>query len=91
MGAKNYSDTSRLIRNINSYIFMGLDNKKFKDLISLTEADELYGISSAHLRRLAIQGKLGAQKIGRNWVTTKEAIEEYLRNRRPPGRPKRLD
>jgi excisionase family DNA binding protein len=70
---------------------MGLDNKGFKDLISLSEAEELFGISNAHLRRLAIQGKIGAKKIGRNWLTTKEFIQEYLNTRKPPGRPRKLD
>lgn len=69
---------------------MGLDNKGFKDLISLSEAEELFGISSAHLRRLAIQGKLKARKIGRNWVTTNDAVKEYNQNRRAPGRPMRI-
>lgn len=58
-------------------------------LISLAEASQISNLSQDHLRRLAEQGKLKAQKIGRNWVTTKEAVEEYLQNRRPPGRPKK--
>jgi excisionase family DNA binding protein len=59
------------------------------ELISLKEASELYGLSSDHLRLLAEQGKFKAQKIGRNWVTTRKAVEEYLKNRRIPGRPKK--
>lgn len=61
------------------------------DLIPLADASRLSGLSNDHLRRLAEQGKLRAQKIGRNWVTTEKAVEEYLKNRKPPGRPKRLD
>lgn len=59
------------------------------ELISLKDASIFCGLSPDHLRRLAEQGKLRAQKIGRNWVTTKEAVEEYIKNRKPPGRPKK--
>jgi excisionase family DNA binding protein len=61
------------------------------NLISLQQASQLCDLSADHLRRLAEQGKLHSRKIGRNWVTTNEAVEEYLQNRRPPGRPKKLD
>ena len=47
-------------------------------LISLKEAAALAGLSADHLRRLAEQGKLQARKIGRNWVTTPEAVREYV-------------
>ena len=54
------------------------------DLISLSEAAEISGLSHDHLRRLAGQGELWAKKIGRYWVTTEKADREYLsRNRRP--------
>jgi excisionase family DNA binding protein len=59
-------------------------------LISLSEASEFSGLSSDHLRRLAEQNKLKALKIGRNWITSREAIEDYLKQRNPPGRPKKL-
>ena len=57
-------------------------------LLTLSQASEICSLSQDHLRRLAEQGKLKADKIGRNWVTTKEAVVEYLQNRRAPGRPK---
>jgi excisionase family DNA binding protein len=50
-------------------------------LISLEEAAALSGLSDAHLRRLAEQGRLRARKIARNWVTTEEAVTEYLNDR----------
>ena len=64
-------------------------NDPFKDLISLEEASEISGLSNDHLRRLAEQGKLDAKKIGRNWITTKEAITYYMEKRKPRGRPKK--
>jgi hypothetical protein len=49
-------------------------------LISLTEAAALSGLSSAQLRLLAIKGRLRAFKVGRNWITTPEAVAEYMDN-----------
>ena len=60
-----------------------------ENLISLREAAEIANMSPDHLRRLAEQGKLDAKKIGRNWITTKEAITKYIEKRRPRGRPKK--
>ncbi len=51
-----------------------------EQLISLAEAAALSGLSASHLRHLAEAGKLKAQKIARNWVTTELAVAEYLRN-----------
>ena len=58
------------------------------DLIPLSKAAELCGLSPDHLRRLAGQGELWAIKIGRNWVTTEDAVNNYLALNRRPG-PKR--
>ena len=60
------------------------------DLISLQEASKLSGLSHDHLRRLAGQGKLWAKKIGRNWVTTEQAVRKYLSFERRSG-PKKKD
>jgi excisionase family DNA binding protein len=49
-------------------------------LISLQEAAALSGLSAAHLRRLAEQGRLRAQKIGRNWITTAAAVAAYAQD-----------
>jgi len=51
-----------------------------EELISLSEAAAISGLSLKHLGLLARQGKLRARKIGRNWVTTKKAVAEYLRD-----------
>ncbi len=57
-----------------------------KQFISLAEASKLVGLSSDHLRRLAIEGKLWAVKMGRNWVTTEESLRAYLATKPKPGR-----
>jgi excisionase family DNA binding protein len=55
------------------------------DLITLNQAAKLSGFSTRHLRHLASTGEIWAKKLGRNWVTTKQAIQEYLAQDRKPG------
>lgn len=54
-------------------------------LISLAQAADLSGLSPGHLRLLVSQGKLWGVKIGRNWVTTAAAVNDYLASDRRPG------
>ncbi len=56
--------------------------------ISLAEAARIGGLSAGHLRTLVREGHLRGEKIGRNWVTTTEAVNEYLKLGVKPG-PKR--
>ena len=65
------------------------DQPKLDDLIPLRKASEISGLSPDHLRRLAGQGELWATKIGRNWVTTEEAVHNYLARDRRPGPKKK--
>ena len=46
--------------------------------ISLSEAATLSKLHPDHLRKLAQRGVIRARKIGRNWVTSREAVLEYL-------------
>ena len=55
------------------------------ELISLTEAAELSGFTTRHLRLLSTNGEIWAKKLGRNWVTTAQAVQEYLTRDRKPG------
>ena len=57
----------------------------YDELIPLTDAADISGLSPDHLRRLVRNGDLWGMKIGRNWVTTQKAIEEYLAQDRKPG------
>ena len=63
--------------------------------ISLSEAATEFGISHPHLKLLARKGRLRAFKIGKNWVTTRAAVAEYLANptlrSRDPHKYKRGD
>jgi hypothetical protein len=55
------------------------------ELISLQEASQLCGLSQPHLALLIRQGKLWGKKIGRNWVTTQQAIIRYQALDHKPG------
>ncbi len=54
---------------------------KQEKFLSLTEISKTTPFSAKYLNLLARQGKLEAHKEGRDWLTTKEAIERYLKNR----------
>ena len=63
----------------------GDDQPSLDELIPLSEAAKLSGLSSDHLRRLVRNGDLWGKKIGRNWVTTAKAAQEYIALDRKPG------
>jgi len=63
---------------------------RLEDLISLKKAAERSGLSSGYLRLLVRTGELWGTKLGRNWVTTAQAVSEYVaRDRRPGPKPKK--
>ena len=55
------------------------------ELMSLSEAAEQTGLSASHLRLLVRRNEIWGRKMGRNWVTTKEAVVEYLADEHKPG------
>ena len=62
------------------------------NLISVTEASELSGLTTGHLRKLLREGQIEGVKIGRNWLTTEEAIQQYLQQNIKPGpKPKQKE
>ena len=66
---------------------MSYYNNPIEELISLNEASKITGLSSVHLRHLVSSGKIWGRKIGRNWITSKDAIIDYLKQEKRPGRP----
>jgi len=59
-----------------------------EELISIDKAAKLSGLSSGHLRLLISRGDVWGIKVARNWVTTEQAVREYLaRNRKPGPKP----
>jgi excisionase family DNA binding protein len=68
----------------------GSDLPSLSELLSLQEAAKLSGLSAGHLRLLVRRGDIWGEKLGRNWITTAQAVEEYLaRDRRPGPKPKK--
>jgi hypothetical protein len=61
------------------------EQPRLDELISLSQAAELSGLTQPHLALLIRQGKLWGEKIGRNWVTTEIAVREYLALGHKPG------
>jgi excisionase family DNA binding protein len=59
--------------------------KSKDDLMSLSEAAAAYGYSGDYLRRLAEKGRLKAQKLGRNWLTTPDDMKSFIESREPRG------
>jgi excisionase family DNA binding protein len=55
------------------------------NLISVTEASRISGLTPGFIRLLVREGTIYGVKIGRNWVTTREAVREYLKKERRPG------
>jgi len=58
---------------------------RLDELIPLNQAAEVSGLSPDHLRRLVRTGELWGRKVGRNWVTSMEAVRKYLARDRKPG------
>jgi hypothetical protein len=60
------------------------------ELIPLSAAAKISGLSPSHHRLLVSQGELWGKKIGRNWLTTEKTVREYMaRDRRPGPKPKK--
>ncbi len=63
---------------IEDYVSKIEEKKTEENYISLKEATKYCSYSPAYLNLRARQGKLKAVKFGRNWMTKKEWIEDYL-------------
>lgn len=59
------------------------------DLRPLKELAAEFGFSYNTLRGYATRGRLRATKFGRQWATTRQAVEEYLASRHLENIPKR--
>jgi excisionase family DNA binding protein len=56
-------------------------------LLTISEAAERLGLSVAMVRRYCADGKLPAQKIGRDWAILQHAVERFAATPRHSGRP----
>jgi excisionase family DNA binding protein len=55
--------------------------------ITTEEAAKLVDYAPAYIRRLAISGRIEAQKVGRDWLISQDSLLAYKANVQP-GRPK---
>ena len=60
---------------------------KFNYLTS-AEAAQSLGFSPDHVRKLILQGKIKAEKLGRNWIIEKKHLENVHRQRFPRTKEK---
>ncbi|MBM2826843.1 MAG: Helix-turn-helix domain [Dehalococcoidia bacterium] len=58
------------------------DEEEDSVFFSLAEAARAFGLSPHTLRNQVAHGRLEAVKIGRNWATRREWMEEYLSSRK---------
>lgn len=56
------------------------------ELISLADAAKYSGLNAEFLRQLVVRDRLRAKRIARNWLTTRNAVDEYMANRQKRGR-----
>jgi Fic family protein len=71
-----------LERSVNIYLnAMPHNANDYVSIASLVPIDS-FGYSQEYLSLLARQGKIDAYKEGRNWLTTKQAIDDYLKGKR---------
>ena len=61
------------------------DQPSLEELITLREASKLSGLSVSHLRLLVRRGDIWGTKLGHNWLTTAQAVGEYVEQDRRPG------
>lgn len=68
-----------VLRSLNIYLDVLTPSKDKDNFISLAEATKYCSYSQAYLGKLAKEGKLEAIKIKRDWMTTKGAVERYVK------------
>jgi len=70
---------------------MSIDDKSnyqpsLDELIPLSKAAEMSGLTQGHISLLIRKGELWGTKMGgRNWFTTEKAVRDYLATNPRPG------
>jgi excisionase family DNA binding protein len=59
-----------------------------EEWITIDEAETVTGYARAYLRRLAYQGRVGACKVGRDWLIRRESLLAYKERMDAPGTEK---
>ena len=52
-----------------------------RDFITLKKASEIVGCTPEHLNLMVRRKKLEGKKMGRNWYTTSEWLDKYLKEK----------
>ncbi len=61
------------------------------EVVDAAEAATMLGVTRQHVVLLLQRGRLPGKRLTATWITTRKAVEDYARHRRPPGRPSRSD
>lgn len=56
-------------------------------MLTTAQVAERLGLDPSRVRVLAAQGRIVAEKVGRDWVFSEDAVAAFVP--RPPGRPRR--
>jgi len=67
------------IRSLNIYLDALVSSREKPAFILLSDATRFCSYSQEYLSKLAKEGRLDAHKQNRNWVTTEEAIKDYVK------------
>jgi excisionase family DNA binding protein len=60
---------------------------ELNEILSLTEAAEVAGVSAGRLRQLIEEGRLRGKKIGNSWAILNRDLDTFLGRQRGAGRP----
>jgi excisionase family DNA binding protein len=59
------------------------------EYVTVAQAARQSGLSRRQLARLLQAGTIPGIKPGHDWLVRPAAVAQYLRERRPPGRPRK--
>lgn len=58
-----------------------------KDVFNSTEAAEYVGLTDSLVRRYCREGRIPAERLGRNWYIRKSDLDRFNRKPRKSGNP----
>jgi len=68
-----------VLRSLNIYLDTLIPTKDKEKYLPLSEISKVFPYSQEYLSKLAKEGKIEAYKLKRNWLTSKESIERYIK------------
>ncbi len=61
------------------------------NVVDAAQAAAMLRVSRQHVVHLCNTGRLPARRLTSTWVTSRQAVEDYARTRKGPGRPRRAN